>query len=121
MPKSYTFPLLFITILLLLVATTVQADPYQSVIVYNNGEAKSRWFGFDVPNTRLCVCLSKTQTYRIQTDNAGDVKLFGSTDCTGSYGTMGSTTNIYNAQWVNSVSWGKKGIPSQGLDKGCVN
>ncbi|KAG0012819.1 hypothetical protein BGZ81_001358, partial [Podila clonocystis] len=60
---------------------------------------------------RVCYRLSQTLTPTINGDIAGDVKLFSTSDCTGNYANgSGKTTN--NAQWVNSVSFGKSGIPS---------
>ncbi|KAK3830132.1 MAG: hypothetical protein JOS17DRAFT_197830 [Linnemannia elongata] len=67
---------------------------------------------------RRCVCLKNTQTYRIMNFSQSDVKLFRSTDCTGNYDTVEG--DIYDAQWVNSMSWGKSGIPSEDPDS-CPN
>ncbi|KAG0009308.1 hypothetical protein BGZ82_004104, partial [Podila clonocystis] len=62
------------------------------------------------PGERICFCLSKTQTAIINGQLGGDVKLFSTSDCTGNYANGGKITN--NAQWVNSVSFGKSGISS---------
>lgn len=67
---------------------------------------------------RSCVCLKNTQTFRIMNFSHSDVKVFSSTDCTGNYDIV--TTDIYNAQWVNSMSFGRSGIPSEGPDS-CPN
>ncbi|KAG0371093.1 hypothetical protein BGX24_001838 [Mortierella sp. AD032] len=69
---------------------------------------------------RRCVCLKNTQTARILNYLGGDVKLFSKSDCTGNYATLAEDDSQYNAQWVNSVSFGKSGIPSYGPD-GCPN
>ncbi|KAG0012820.1 hypothetical protein BGZ81_001359 [Podila clonocystis] len=67
---------------------------------------------------RECYCISQTSTYRIDGDRGGDVKLFSSSDCTGNY--AAGTKENYNAQWVNSISFGKSGIPSVwGYSKTC--
>ncbi|KAF9912379.1 hypothetical protein EC991_011071 [Linnemannia zychae] len=50
--------------------------------------------------------------------SGSDVKLFSTTDCTGNYATV--KDDVYNAQWVNSISYGKSGIPSEGPN-GCAN
>ncbi|KAF9167371.1 hypothetical protein DFQ26_004850 [Actinomortierella ambigua] len=60
--------------------------------------------------TRACVCLIMAQKASIRTKDAGDVKLFKTTSCTGSYTTIPSNTIFNNAYWVNSVSFGKRGI-----------
>lgn len=61
--------------------------------------------------SRYCYCLSKTQTSFIDGTKGGDVKLFSKSDCTGNY-VDGSGTITYNAQWINSISFGESGIPS---------
>ncbi|KAG0286890.1 hypothetical protein BGZ97_007271 [Linnemannia gamsii] len=67
---------------------------------------------------RLCVCLTNTQTYRIMNFSQSDVKIFRSSDCTGNYDTV--ETDIYDAQWVNSMSFGRSGIRSEDPDS-CPN
>ncbi|KAK3830139.1 MAG: hypothetical protein JOS17DRAFT_791374 [Linnemannia elongata] len=69
---------------------------------------------------RTCVCLKSTQTARILNYLGGDVKLFSKSGCTGKYATLDADASQYNAQWVNSVSFGKSGIPSYGPE-GCPN
>jgi len=87
--------------------------------IFNNA-GKGTWIGAE-HDARWCECLSNTQTAKIRAENAGVVRLFSSTDCPGKFQTLGSDDTIENAQWVNSVSWGKGGIPSQQWDNGCPN
>ncbi|KAG0037478.1 hypothetical protein BGZ82_002433 [Podila clonocystis] len=58
------------------------------------------------------------QTARIMNYSGSDVKLFSSSDCTGNYDKVAD--NAYNAQWVNSMSYGRSGISSESPD-GCGN
>ncbi|KAF9948206.1 hypothetical protein BGZ72_009851 [Mortierella alpina] len=69
---------------------------------------------------RRCVCLKNTQTARILNYMGGDVKLFSKSDCTGNFATLAEDESQYNAQWVNSVSFGRSGISSYGPE-GCPN
>lgn len=71
-------------------------------------------------NQRTCYCLTNTQTASIRDINGGSIRVFSKSDCTGNYGT---TTNgvVDNAQWVNSISFGKGGISSQDSPWGCAN
>jgi hypothetical protein len=62
----------------------------------------------DISSGRSCMCLSEVSTYELYCDpslNCGTVRVFASTDCTGAYDTVGSTT-IKPAYWVNSMSFG---------------
>ncbi|KAF9216576.1 hypothetical protein BGZ59_009087 [Podila verticillata] len=72
------------------------------------------------PEDRFCLCLKNTQTATISGVSAGTIRLFSSSDCTGNYQTIYEDDKTGNAYWVNSVSWGKSGIPSLGPD-GCPN
>jgi hypothetical protein len=62
----------------------------------------------DIASGRKCMCLSEVSTYELWCDpslNCGTVRVFASTDCTGAYDTVGSST-IKPAYWVNSMSFG---------------
>ncbi|KAG0044981.1 hypothetical protein F5H01DRAFT_332136 [Linnemannia elongata] len=86
------------------------------VAIWNNARKSTElWVTRD---KRECVCLKNTQTYRIMNFSQSDVKIFRSTDCTGSYDVV--TTDVYDAQWVNSMSYGRSGIRSEGPDS-CPN
>ncbi|KAF9921002.1 hypothetical protein FBU30_009024 [Linnemannia zychae] len=87
-----------------------------SIHLYNNDNSKD--ISLKLTDQRICYCISQTQTARIDGTNGGDVKLFSSSDCTGSY-TGGSGKVTTGAQWVNSVSFGKSGIPSVGPGRIC--
>ena len=82
------------------------------VYIYNNNKSKSQVFG--AIDTRFCACVKNTQTGFIKGVNGGDIKLFSSNDCTGNFQTLESNGEAKNAQWVNSFSYGKSGIPSSG-------
>jgi hypothetical protein len=58
---------------------------------------------------RVCQCLSGTQTNKIKNTSGGLVRVFSTTDCTGSYETIAAGSTISNAQWVDSVSFGPSG------------
>jgi hypothetical protein len=67
-----------------------------------------------ISSGRKCMCLSDVSTYTLNCDsstNCGTVRVFASTDCTGAYDTVGSTT-IKPAYWVNSVSFGSSSVSS---------
>jgi hypothetical protein len=67
-----------------------------------------------ISSGRKCMCLSEISTYEIYSDtdlNTGNIRVFASTDCTGAYDTVGSTT-IKPAYWVNSVSFGSSASSS---------
>ncbi|KAG0090857.1 hypothetical protein BGZ93_009113 [Podila epicladia] len=90
------------------------ATDYYYVAIFNNAGKSEE---LQVPRTRrYCVCLKNTQTARIMNYSGSDVKLFSSSDCTGKYTTVADNAN--NAQWVNSMSYGRSGISSEGPD-GC--
>lgn len=62
----------------------------------------------DISSGRKCMCLRDVSTYELYCDpslNCGTVRVFASTDCTGAYDTVGSST-IKPANWVNSMSFG---------------
>ncbi|KAF9213581.1 hypothetical protein CPC16_006158 [Podila verticillata] len=108
-----------LTVLLVTLASVVVAAPDTYKLYLQNNAGKSTFL--EVPiytGERWCYCLSKTQTSKIDGRSAGDVKLFSTTDCTGNYATgTGKVTS--NAQWVNSVSFGKGGIPSDNFITRC--
>ncbi|KAG0265848.1 hypothetical protein BGZ95_003200 [Linnemannia exigua] len=80
------------------------------ISVKNNDGSKSQ--AFEIPdNTRYCLCVSGTQTAQIDGRNGGQVRLFGKSDCTGNFVDGAKVTG--SAQWVNSISFGRSGIPSQ--------
>ncbi|KAG0032360.1 hypothetical protein BGZ81_011049 [Podila clonocystis] len=111
----YKFILLWTALCLAQVAL---ASPDYYIKIFNNDDSKSKLL--EVMNgSRLCYCISQTQTARIDGRFAGgDVKLFSTSDCTGNWANgSGKITN--NAQWVNSVSFGKSGISSSWGDRRC--
>jgi hypothetical protein len=67
-----------------------------------------------ISSGRSCMCLSEVSTYTLNCDsttNCGTMRVFASTDCTGAYDTVGSST-IKPAYWVNSVSFGSSSVSS---------
>ncbi|KAF9952058.1 hypothetical protein BGZ70_000750 [Mortierella alpina] len=72
-------------------------------------------------NYRYCICVRNTQTGSIEGKNGGNIKIFTSSDCTGSFQTVGSNQKVSNTQWVNSFSYGEPGIPSGGPGGYCPN
>ncbi|KAK3848459.1 MAG: hypothetical protein J3R72DRAFT_429074 [Linnemannia gamsii] len=80
------------------------------ISVKNNDGSKSQAFKIQ-DDQRYCLCISGTQTAQIDGRSGGQVRLFSKSDCTGNFADGGGVTK--NAQWVNSVSFGKSGIPSQ--------
>ena len=62
--------------------------------------------------SRTCFCTSNMDTNTIMNMNGGIVKLFTTTDCTGSYDVMGSVEELNDATWVNSISLGPAGSSS---------
>ncbi|KAF9154351.1 hypothetical protein BG015_001194 [Linnemannia schmuckeri] len=101
-------------VLFALCAAVAVANPvvYTRADVFNNS-GKKYTLSVDKDN-RSCICLKNTQTAKIFNRDAADMKLFSTSDCTGNYSQLerGATRN--NAQWVNSVSMGKSGVPSIG-------
>ncbi|KAK5797252.1 hypothetical protein F5H01DRAFT_123894 [Linnemannia elongata] len=69
---------------------------------------------FEDPGFRTCICLKNTQSAKIYNKDGGDVKLFSTSDCTGNFSPLVVGKTQSNAQWVNSLSIGKSGIPSSG-------
>ncbi|ORX46493.1 hypothetical protein DM01DRAFT_312426 [Hesseltinella vesiculosa] len=57
---------------------------------------------------RACFCL-KSRSDRIRNKDGGTVRVFKSSDCTGTYASISKGHTISNAVWVNSVSFGPKG------------
>ncbi|KAG0016520.1 hypothetical protein BGZ82_001029 [Podila clonocystis] len=109
------------SIIVLLSAVCAQvafADNY-CIGLWNNGGAKFNSLCHDTAS-RVCYCLSNTQTATIAGFPGGDIKLFASSNCKGSYQSIGSESKVNNAQWVNSVSFGRSGISSSG-PSGCPN
>ena len=68
---------------------------------------------YEYSGYRACYCLRNTQTYKIYNRDGGDVKLFSTSDCTGSYSQLAQGKTQTNAQWVYSMSLGKSGIASR--------
>ncbi|KAF9176420.1 hypothetical protein BGZ51_000695 [Haplosporangium sp. Z 767] len=66
------------------------------------------------PVYRICYCVKNTQTGTIRTFKDNNARLFSSSDCTGNFRAVKDYSVIENAQWVNSISVGKAGIPSSG-------
>ncbi|OAQ27684.1 hypothetical protein K457DRAFT_21018 [Linnemannia elongata AG-77] len=88
--------------------------------IYNNDGSLTRVLVAG-SQQRVCYCLKNTQTGTIQAfDGENHIRLFTSNDCTGSFGVLEDSGKINNAQWVNSLSLGWPGIPSEGPD-GCPN
>ncbi|KAG0086443.1 hypothetical protein BGZ93_000116 [Podila epicladia] len=100
----------------LCIAQVAVAQTWYSIHLYNNDGSKDTTLDFQ--DDRVCYCLSETQTAKIDGTKGGDVKLFSSDDCTGKY-SNGSDKMTTNAQWVNSVSFGRSGIPSLGPGRNC--
>ncbi|KAG0037174.1 hypothetical protein BGZ82_003019 [Podila clonocystis] len=105
--------------ILLLLALSSSVLAYKCVVIKNNtGSQSSRLCVHD--EDRQCFCVKNVQTGTIKGDNGGDIKLFSSTDCTGSYKALGTNSLASNAQWVNSVSVGASG-KSSWYDGTCPN
>ncbi|KAF9974335.1 hypothetical protein BGZ73_002254 [Actinomortierella ambigua] len=101
-----------ILVTLALVAQAAQVAFGYSVFVTNKGGSTVELY---IPNgRRICGCLKNTQSKTLRGVGAGQVKLFWSSDCTGNYNTMGSGGTLNSAYWVNSISFGKSGISSEG-------
>ncbi|KAG0025746.1 hypothetical protein BGZ82_009850 [Podila clonocystis] len=107
-----------VTLLLsaLCIAQVALAETWYSIHLNNNDGSKATTLDFQ--DDRVCYCLSQTQTAKIDGTKGGDVKLFSSDNCTGNY-SNGSGKVTSNAQWVNSVSFGRSGIPSLGPGRNC--
>ncbi|KAG0031334.1 hypothetical protein BGZ82_007037 [Podila clonocystis] len=101
-------------VLLATIAIVVFADNLHRVELHHNTVASKKVSMYTSLGTRTCFCTKNVQTGWIKGNNGGNIRLFSSTDCTGNYATLGSNSRVNNAQWVNSVSWGKSGIPSNG-------
>ncbi|KAG0288897.1 hypothetical protein BGZ97_006640 [Linnemannia gamsii] len=97
--------------MILVVCSTIVlgAESYEILLKNNAGNSMVLVAGSD---QRTCFCLVNTQTASIKGQNGGDIKLFSSDNCNGNYQSLGPNDTAYNAQWVNSASWGKSGIPS---------
>ncbi|KAG0275478.1 hypothetical protein BGZ96_003771 [Linnemannia gamsii] len=83
---------------------------WQFVVTNNAGKSVE----VPVAGQRHCVCLETTQTSKIKNTNGGVMRLFSKSDCTGEFSGLAKGSTRTNAQWVNSVSVGKDGIPSTG-------
>ncbi|KAG9061995.1 hypothetical protein KI688_006714 [Linnemannia hyalina] len=79
--------------------------------VYNNA---GKTVEVPVIGKRHCVCLETSQTAKIKNTNGGVMKLFSTDDCTGNFAVLSKGATRSNAQWVNSASVGKDGVPSTG-------
>ncbi|KAF9130496.1 hypothetical protein BG015_003993 [Linnemannia schmuckeri] len=112
-------PAMYKPILLLAVLSYAQVTLADYSLWIENNDF-SRFKTLSVPDgKRYCFCLANTQTAYIDGRGAGDVKLFWKSDCTGDYD-IGSNKVTSNAQWVNSVSFGRSGISSTwGRGKSC--
>jgi hypothetical protein len=99
-------------LMLALCATMPFVQAYYEINVWNN--AGKRISLYEDPGYRTCICLKNTQSAKILNKDGGDVKLFSTTDCTGNFSQLGLGKTQNNAQWVNSLSLGKSGIPSSG-------
>ncbi|KAF9900798.1 hypothetical protein EC991_006884 [Linnemannia zychae] len=108
------------TALLLLAISSISyaADPW--VLISNVGWTKDKVF--TVPsNKRICVCVKNVQTFSIYSEPFCNARVFSTSDCTGNFQTINKWDKpIENAQWVNSISFGKAGISSSGPN-GCPN
>ncbi|KAG0239521.1 hypothetical protein BGW41_007628 [Actinomortierella wolfii] len=101
-----------IVLLLALVATVALAADYDWIFsITNNKKQVTR---VPVAGKRHCVCLKYSQTAKITNIDAGVMKLFSTTDCTGNFAVLKKGSTRSNAQWVNSASVGVDGIPSSG-------
>ncbi|KAF9898063.1 hypothetical protein BX616_004539 [Lobosporangium transversale] len=98
-------------LLLALCAAGALAQGDYHVDVTNNAGRTITFY--DYTGFRVCKCLKNTQTAKIYNRDGGDVKLFSSTDCTGSYTPLAQGKTQYSAQWVYSMSFGKSGISSR--------
>ncbi|KAF9369367.1 hypothetical protein CPB97_003643 [Podila verticillata] len=99
-------------VLLLAVSSNV-AFGFSSFVLTNNAGRQHESSIAKVNDDRYCICVKNTQTASVEGMNGGLIKLFSTNDCTGNYQTLGSNGKAYNTYWVNSVSWGKEGIPSR--------
>ncbi|KAG0344451.1 hypothetical protein BG004_004472 [Podila humilis] len=101
-----------LSLLLALFALGVYAARTRWYISITNNAGKTT--KYPVSGRRHCVCLKTTQTRKITNTDAGQVKLFKTWNCLGSYTVLplGQTQN--SANWVNSMSVGEAGIPSTG-------
>jgi len=95
-----------------LAGTAIAGAPY--VVVITNKAGKQEVLGENGDNTRVCWCLKNTQTASITGSNGGLIRAFSTSDCTGNYDTIGTNSNINNAEWVNSISFGASGAASTG-------
>ncbi|KAG9063434.1 hypothetical protein KI688_004317 [Linnemannia hyalina] len=107
-------------ILFALCAAVAVANPvvYTRADIINNS-GKTHQLLVDKDN-RSCLCLKNTQTAKIINRDGADMKLFSTSDCTGNYSQLGKGKTQNNAQWINSVSMGRSGVPSIG-PYGCPN
>lgn len=100
-------------VLLATLASAVLAADYK--LELHHATVSSKWVSlYTQAGTRICFCTKNVQTGWIKGNNGGDIKLFSNNDCTGNFATLDSNSRVDNAQWVNSVSFGKSGIPSDG-------
>ncbi|KAF9165371.1 hypothetical protein DFQ26_000237 [Actinomortierella ambigua] len=104
------------TLICLLALASSAAAMYK--VELHHATDSSKWVElYTHDNTRICFCTRDVQTGWIKGNNGGVIKLFKSNDCTGAYSTIGSNERINGATWVNSISFGKGGISSDGPSK----
>ncbi|KAG0089153.1 hypothetical protein BGZ93_008447 [Podila epicladia] len=103
---------------LLCLSQVALASPDYYIKIYNNDDSRGKQLEV-LYGKRQCYCLSQTQTARIDARYAGmDTKLFSTSDCTGNWAD-GTGKITSNAQWVNSVSFGRSGVSSGWGDRRC--
>ncbi|KAG0334756.1 hypothetical protein BG004_000279 [Podila humilis] len=100
-----------LALIAILCAAGVNAVSTWSIQLTNNA---GRTINVPIQGERHCVCLEHTQTSKIKNTNGGVMRLFGSNDCKGDFIGLALGATRTGAQWVNSVSVGKDGIPSEG-------
>lgn len=105
--------------LILVSALFAQIALADYTVELKNNAGKAVWIHSN-DNQRTCYCLKNTQTASIRDINGGSIRVFSKSDCTGNYGTLKNGI-VNNAQWVNSISFGKAGIPSKDSPWGCAN
>ncbi|KAF9981053.1 hypothetical protein BGZ65_004372 [Modicella reniformis] len=59
---------------------------------------------------RQCYCLSNTLSITIYGKGGGLIQAYSSNNCSGGYQVIGSDSELGNAQWVNSISFGPGGV-----------
>ncbi|KAF9334476.1 hypothetical protein BG006_002081 [Podila minutissima] len=109
----------FVLLLVALSAQMAHAQTYTVRLTNNSGYGVLLTAGAD---DRPCYCVKNTQTNTIESSfGDGVTKVFSRSDCTGSYSTIAPDNKIYNAQWVNSISFGNPNVASWPTGDGCPN